>query len=156
MKEGKCLLWKIIQSRQDTAWFPCSLPSGTALWGRYGPEYCITCEEPPDPGDNKRQRGNGSQLWTMDRHDPQLHSGHSLARPRVSYFRAHPKQNGLLSSKPRTGLVGAAQWPGSSSLKGVRLPDLVKSISLCSGSDSFTSGHSQGWKLGSMRVYSVS
>lgn len=92
----------------------------------------------------------------MDRHDPQLHSGHSMARPWVPYFRAHPKQNGLLSSKPRTGLVGAAQWPGPSSLKGAQLPDLVESISLCFRSDSFTSGRSQGWKLGSMRVYSVS
>lgn len=76
----------------------------------------------------REEMAASSEPWTGMIHS--YTGGHSLARPRVPYFRTHPKQNGLLSSKPRTGLVGAAQWPGPSSLKGARLPDSVESISL--------------------------
>lgn len=68
---------------------------------------------------------------------------------------------GLIQSKTDfCCFVGAAQWPGPSSLKGARLLDSAESISpcsmLCFRDDSFASGRSQGWEVGKMEVYSVS
>ncbi|CAO2587783.1 hypothetical protein LEMLEM_LOCUS4644, partial [Lemmus lemmus] len=63
----------------------------------------------------REEMAGSSEPWTGMIHSNR--DGHSLARPQVPYFRTHPKQKELLSSRPRPGLVGAAQWPGPSSLK---------------------------------------